>query len=218
MRSRRDRRRTGRMVGRTIFACAAYGLLRTSRNHSRKTRQTFRGNHWRFRGELRPKKGAGEEKLRPHACRARYVQVPGSHSLTREVLAGSSRIAQITSLDFKRITLKRRLFAFLPCRPEAHRAHAVRFSPEGSSVGSLDVSVDSKFATASGTIETCFQRSGIYVFLISFACVYYLLNASLLLAHHDLGWHLAAGDLIREQGQSSLPGSMVVYPRRQAMV
>jgi hypothetical protein len=42
--------------------------------------------------------------------------------------------------------------------------------------------------------------SGIYIFLISFACVYYLSNAPLLLGHYDLGWHLAAGDLIREQG------------------
>jgi hypothetical protein len=75
-----------------------------------------------------------------------------------------------------------------------------RFSQEGSPVGALEVSVDSKFATPSGTIGTYFQRSGIYVFLISFACVYYLLNAPLLLAHYDLGWHLAAGDLIRERG------------------
>ncbi len=44
------------------------------------------------------------------------------------------------------------------------------------------------------------QRSGIYFFLISFACLYYLLNAPLLLGHYDLGWHLAAGDLIRERG------------------
>jgi hypothetical protein len=45
-----------------------------------------------------------------------------------------------------------------------------------------------------------FQRSGVYVFLISFACVYYAINAPALLGHYDLGWHLAAGDLIREQG------------------
>ncbi len=44
------------------------------------------------------------------------------------------------------------------------------------------------------------QRSGIYIFLISFACVYYVLNGPLLLGHYDLGWHLAAGDLIRERG------------------
>ena len=41
---------------------------------------------------------------------------------------------------------------------------------------------------------------GTHIFLISFACVYYLSNAPLLLGHYDLGWHLAAGDLIREQG------------------
>ncbi len=50
------------------------------------------------------------------------------------------------------------------------------------------------------TITSYFQRSGIYVFLISFACVYYLSNAPLLLGHYDLGWHLAAGDLIRDRG------------------
>src|ERR1700730_3073316 len=44
------------------------------------------------------------------------------------------------------------------------------------------------------------KSSGIYVFLISFACVYYLVNAPLLLGHYDLGWHLAAGDLIRDRG------------------
>ena len=50
------------------------------------------------------------------------------------------------------------------------------------------------------TEEPRFENAGIYVFLISFACVYYLLNTSLLLGHYDLGWHLAAGDLIRERG------------------
>jgi hypothetical protein len=44
------------------------------------------------------------------------------------------------------------------------------------------------------------QRAGLYVFTISCACVYYLLNAPLLLGHLDLGWHLAAGDLIRASG------------------
>jgi hypothetical protein len=48
-------------------------------------------------------------------------------------------------------------------------------------------------------ISSYFQRSGIYVFLIAFACVYYLINAPLLLSHWDLGWHLAAGDSIRDQ-------------------
>jgi hypothetical protein len=50
-------------------------------------------------------------------------------------------------------------------------------------------------------ISSHFQRSGIYVFVISFACMFYLANAPLLLAHFDLGWHLAAGDLIRDQGR-----------------
>jgi hypothetical protein len=49
-------------------------------------------------------------------------------------------------------------------------------------------------------IRPYLHRSGIYIFLISFACVYYLSNAPLLLGHYDLGWHLAAGDLIRYRG------------------
>ena len=59
---------------------------------------------------------------------------------------------------------------------------------------------DSGFDRGPGTVNAYLQRSGIYVFLISFACVYYLVNAPLLLGHYDLGWHLAAGDLIRERG------------------
>src|SRR6204780_1456239 len=51
-----------------------------------------------------------------------------------------------------------------------------------------------------GAVSCYFQRSGIYVFVVSYACVYYLVNAPLLLGHYDLGWHLAAGDLIRDQG------------------
>ncbi len=64
----------------------------------------------------------------------------------------------------------------------------------------LEVRGGSKFDTGPKTIRLTFQRSGIYIFLISFACVYYLSNASLLLEHYDLGWHLAAGDLIRARG------------------
>jgi len=59
---------------------------------------------------------------------------------------------------------------------------------------------DSKLDRGPTTISSYFQSAGIYIFLISFACVYYLLNASLLLGHYDLGWHLAAGDLIRDRG------------------
>jgi hypothetical protein len=50
------------------------------------------------------------------------------------------------------------------------------------------------------TIKPAVPKLGIYVFLISFACVYYLSNTSLMLGHYDLGWHLAAGDLIRDRG------------------
>jgi hypothetical protein len=49
-------------------------------------------------------------------------------------------------------------------------------------------------------LSSYLQRFGIYIFLISFTSVYYVLNASLLLGHYDLGWHLAAGDLIRDRG------------------
>jgi hypothetical protein len=50
------------------------------------------------------------------------------------------------------------------------------------------------------TIAPLLDRSGIYILLISFASVYYLSNGSILLGHYDLGWHLAAGDLIRDRG------------------
>src|SRR3954469_17071293 len=59
---------------------------------------------------------------------------------------------------------------------------------------------DSEFAGGPKTIRSYFQNSGIYIFLISFGCVYYLSNAELLLGHYDLGWHLAAGDLLRDRG------------------
>src|SRR3954454_22176603 len=59
---------------------------------------------------------------------------------------------------------------------------------------------DSGFDAGPAAIGSYLQRSGIHVFLISFACVYYLSNTPLLLGHWDLGWHLAAGDLIRERG------------------
>jgi hypothetical protein len=64
----------------------------------------------------------------------------------------------------------------------------------------LEALGNSRSAQAIKMIRTSFERSGIYIFLISFACVYYLSNASLLLVHYDLGWHLAAGDLIRDRG------------------
>jgi len=44
------------------------------------------------------------------------------------------------------------------------------------------------------------HQFGLYVFLISFACVYYASNAPVLVGNTDLGWHLAAGDLIRARG------------------
>jgi len=59
---------------------------------------------------------------------------------------------------------------------------------------------DSRFDSRPNTIGSYLQKSGIYVFLISFTGVYYLANTQLLLGHWDLGWHLAAGDLIRDRG------------------
>lgn len=41
-------------------------------------------------------------------------------------------------------------------------------------------------------------------FLVALACAYYLLNAQTLLGHYDLGWHLAAGDWIRDHHQIPL--------------
>jgi hypothetical protein len=59
---------------------------------------------------------------------------------------------------------------------------------------------DSRFDRGPNTVGSYLQKYAIYIFLISFACVYYLSNAPLMLGHYDLGWHLAAGDLIRDQG------------------
>ena len=51
------------------------------------------------------------------------------------------------------------------------------------------------------SLRSSFENSGPYVFLISFACLYYVSNAATILGHYDLGWHLAAGDLIRARGE-----------------
>jgi hypothetical protein len=59
---------------------------------------------------------------------------------------------------------------------------------------------NSQFDINSKPNSRSFQGAGIYIFLISFACVYYVANAPLMLGHYDLGWHLAAGDLIRDRG------------------
>ena len=64
----------------------------------------------------------------------------------------------------------------------------------------LEACGDSELDREPRTISAYLQRYGIYLFLISFACVYYLVDAPLLLGHYDLGWHLAAGDVIRDRG------------------
>jgi hypothetical protein len=48
------------------------------------------------------------------------------------------------------------------------------------------------------------QKSAPYLFPAALASLYYLLNANILLGHYDLGWHLAAGDLIRRNGHIPL--------------
>jgi hypothetical protein len=53
------------------------------------------------------------------------------------------------------------------------------------------------FDKVANAISPLLLQSGIYLFLISFICLFYVLNAPVLLGHYDQGWHLAAGDLIR---------------------
>src|SRR5215470_9976604 len=71
---------------------------------------------------------------------------------------------------------------------------------KGSSMDALQAWSCSDADREPKSIRPWFASVGIYVFLISFTSVYYLWNTSLLLGHYDLGWHLAAGDLIRERG------------------
>ena len=59
---------------------------------------------------------------------------------------------------------------------------------------------DARLGRGPTTIWSCFREYGVHAFLIAFACVYYVSNAPVMLGHYDLGWHLAAGDLIRERG------------------
>jgi hypothetical protein len=75
-----------------------------------------------------------------------------------------------------------------------------RFDRLRGFMDALEAWGDSQFDRGPTTIRPYLQKSGIYIFLISFACVYYVANGPLLLDHYDLGWHLAAGDLIRERG------------------
>jgi hypothetical protein len=64
----------------------------------------------------------------------------------------------------------------------------------------LKASSDAKFGTEPKTIDSYAHRFGVHAFLIACTSLYYLASAPLLLGHYDLGWHLAAGDLIRSQG------------------
>ena len=78
------------------------------------------------------------------------------------------------------------------------------------------LSASSAVERSPATVRASLQRYGIHLFLISFACVYYLSNADLLLGHYDLGWHLAAGDLIRQRGEIPFqdPWSFTLADRR----
>jgi hypothetical protein len=59
----------------------------------------------------------------------------------------------------------------------------------------------SRNGEASATLGRYLHGLEVYVFLIAFLSVFYLSNGPVLLSHYDLGWHLAAGDLIRERGE-----------------
>src|SRR5258708_1061697 len=78
--------------------------------------------------------------------------------------------------------------------------YEARFDREGSFMDALKAWGESGIDSGPETISPAFQRFGIYGFLISFTCVYYLSNTEFLLGHWDLGWHMAAGDLIRDRG------------------
>ena len=71
----------------------------------------------------------------------------------------------------------------------------------GPLMNALEAWGDARLEGGAKAVGTDFQGIGLYVFLIAFMSVYYLSNAQFLLSHYDLGWHLAAGDLIRAQGR-----------------
>ncbi len=56
-------------------------------------------------------------------------------------------------------------------------------------------------AIIAGMLKYREHHLGTYVFVVAAACSYYVAIAPLLLGHTDLGWHLAAGDLIRTRGE-----------------
>jgi hypothetical protein len=78
------------------------------------------------------------------------------------------------------------------------------FSKGASMIGADDLTIGElkplRLEETTTAIASLWQRSGLYVFLIAFTCLYYLSNAETILGHYDLGWHLAAGDLIRQLG------------------
>ncbi|HVW75939.1 MAG TPA: hypothetical protein VHC39_20040 [Rhizomicrobium sp.] len=53
-------------------------------------------------------------------------------------------------------------------------------------------------------VPALLRQYAVHGFLVALACAYYLLNAQILLGHYDLGWHLAAGDWIRDHGRLPL--------------
>ena len=138
--------------------------------------------------------------------------MPLPHALDQDqfanagVLAGVNAAIRLPQAEFtpRRLAAEIAALAGAPKRLAAMAA-AAKF------LGRLDAAdrlADLVLKVARGTsresgrvcvISSYLQRSGVYVFLVAFACVYYLINAPLLLSHWDLGWHLAAGDLIRDQ-------------------
>jgi len=69
---------------------------------------------------------------------------------------------------------------------------------EGTAMETMQSWGGSRVVTESTATRFNLPAYGLHIFLISFACLYYVANARLLFFHFDLGWHLAAGDLIRE--------------------
>jgi hypothetical protein len=78
--------------------------------------------------------------------------------------------------------------------------HAARLIAEGHVVSAQETYGGSKLDGDQPRISSYFERFGIHTALIPVLCTYYILNAPQILGHYDLGWHLAAGDLIRERG------------------
>jgi hypothetical protein len=74
---------------------------------------------------------------------------------------------------------------------------------EGTAMDTMQSWGGSGVVTEANATRSGLPTYALHIFLISFASLYYVANARLLFFHFDLGWHLAAGDLIRER--TSIP-------------